>query len=130
METAMSTAARSALLMGIYIFLVAGTSLATDDARQKYDRMVEEAVRESDAYIEEKQEQIQAAEKASQAREAAAVDARVRAESERIEAQMDTVRSRGLSTTYTQGMKDNQLRQLQEKLDLLVSDPEAYFNTQ
>ena len=40
---------------------------------------------------------------------------------------MDAIRNRGLGPGFTQGMKDNLLKQLQDKLDLLTSDPEAYF---
>jgi rhamnose utilization protein RhaD (predicted bifunctional aldolase and dehydrogenase) len=100
---------------------------ATDEARQAYDKMVEESVKEADEYVDQVQkEQNEAAEEAS-AQKDAEMDARVEAERQKIEAQMDAVRNRGLGPTYTQGMKDNQLAQLQEKLDQLDSDPEAYF---
>ena len=36
--------------------LTAGPALATDEARQAYDKMVEEATQEADEYVQEKQE--------------------------------------------------------------------------
>ncbi len=111
-------------------FTFAGQALATDKARQAYDQMVEEATRESEAYLEEKEQADKAMQEAAQAEQDAALGEQVQAEQARIQAQMDAIRGRGLSTTYTRGMQDNQLQQLQEKLDLLMSDPEAYFSGQ
>lgn len=101
--------------------------LAADEARQAYDRMVEESVREADEYLEQKQKEQDAAAAAAANQQGSALDAQVQAERERIEAEMDTVRNRGLGPNFTQGMKDNLLAQLQEKLNRLLSDPEAYF---
>ena len=44
--------------------------------------------------------------------------------------QKQAVQNRGLGPDFTQGMKDNLLRELQERLDRLNSDPEAYFANQ
>lgn len=118
------------ILIGILVLIGTESSIATDKARQEYDQMVEEAVRESDAYLEEKQQEQQEALEEAQEQDEAALQERVQAESDRIQAEMDAIRGRALSSTYTQGMKDNQLQQLQEKLDLLMSDPEAYFGGQ
>ncbi len=48
----------------------------------------------------------------------------------RIAAEMDTVRERCLGPAFSQGMKDNLLRQLQDKLTQLMSNPQAYFAEQ
>lgn len=111
-------------------FHFAGQALAADQARQAYDQMVEEAKRESEAYLEEKQQADKKMQEAAQAEQDAALDERVQAEQARIQEQMDAIRGRGLSTTYTRGMQDNQLQQLQDKLDRLMRDPEAYFDQQ
>ena len=103
---------------------------ATDDARQAYDRMVEESVREADEYVQQKQEEQRQAVKEEQSEADTALTARVQAEQERILAEMETVRNRGLGPTYTQGMKENQLQELQAQLDRLTSDPDAYFGGQ
>lgn len=110
--------------------LIAGSFsslLAVDEQRQAYDKMVEEATKEADEYVQEKQNEMKAVESEAQAQQDAAFDERVQAEQARIQAEMETVQGRGLSATFTQGMKDNQLQELQEKLDQLMSDPEAYF---
>ena len=121
-----------ALRIGIVLIYLlalcpAAEIVAADKARQAYDQMVEEARRESEAYLKEKEQADEKMREAAQAQQDAALAERVQAEQTRIETQMDAIRGRGLSTTYTQGMKDNQLQQLQEKLDRLMGDPKAYF---
>lgn len=114
------------------LFVAGGFSplLAVDEQRRAYDKMVEEATKEADEYLQEKENEIKAAEAETQAQQDAALDERIRAEQERIKAKMDVVQGRGLSTTFSQGMKDNLLQQQQVKLDQLMSDPEAYFGGQ
>lgn len=104
--------------------------LAVDEQRQAYDKMVEAATQEADEYVQEKQNEMKATEAEAQSQQDAALDERVQAEQARIEAEMATVEGRGMSATFTQGMKDNLLQQLQDKLDRLTSDPEAYFRGQ
>ena len=105
-------------------------ALAADEARQAYDKMVEEATREADAYLQEKQERKQAAQKESKEGVDAELQEKVAAERKSILTEMDAVRQRGLGTNFTQGMKQNQLQALQERLDRLTSDPETYFERQ
>ncbi len=114
------------------LFVTGGVSplLAVDEQRQAYDKMVDEATKEADEYLQEKENEIKATEAEVQAQQDAALDERIRAEQERIKAEMDAVQGRGLSTTFSQGMKDNLLRQLQDKLDQLMSDPQAYLGGQ
>lgn len=127
----MKSATRVGLvLLSLSILGITGLAFAVDEARQEYNKMVEEATKEADQYLQEKQKETQAAQDEAQAQQDAALDDRVQAERARIEAQMDIVAGRGMSDTYTQGMKENQLQQLQEKLDLLTSDPAAYFGQQ
>lgn len=100
---------------------------AVDEQRKAYDKMVEEATREADDYVEEKQKkQLQAAEEQKNQSDPA-LDARVQAERERIEAEMNTIRERGLGPNFTEGMRENQLQELESKLNQLTSDPQAYF---
>lgn len=100
---------------------------AVDEQRQAYKKMVEESTREADEYLQEKQKKMQEAETKTQTKQDTGLADRVQAERKRIEAEMDTVRNRGLGPNFTQGMKDNQLQLLQDKLNNLMSDPEAYF---
>jgi len=103
---------------------------AVDEARQAYDKMVEESVKEADEYLQEKESQKKAADTQAQSMQDSALSEKIEAERTRIEAQMDEIRNRGMGGGFTQGMKDNLLKPLQDKLDLLTSDPEAYFQGQ
>jgi rhamnose utilization protein RhaD (predicted bifunctional aldolase and dehydrogenase) len=104
--------------------------LAVSEQRQAYDKMVEEATQEADEYLQEKETARKAAAAEAQSKQDASLNEKIQAESQRIQAEMDTVRQRGMGSGWTQGMRDNQLKQLQEKLDQLNSDPEAYFQNQ
>jgi rhamnose utilization protein RhaD (predicted bifunctional aldolase and dehydrogenase) len=104
--------------------------MAADEARQAYDKMVEEATQEADEYLEEKQKQMDDAKRQSRVKKDAELQARIQAEQERILKQQQAVRNRGLGPDFTQGMKDNLLQELQQRLDRLNRDPEAYFADQ
>ena len=118
------------ILLGLSAAGSAVPALAIDEARKAYDKMVEEATREADEYVQEKQKEQQAAAADTRVQKDDAFEGRVQAESQRIRKEMEIVQGRGLSSTFTQGMKDNLLKELQGKLNLLVSDPEAYFGAQ
>lgn len=100
---------------------------AVDEARQAYDKMVEESVKEADEYLQEKERQKKAADAQAQSKQDSVLSEKIEAEVQRIQAEMDAVSNRGLGPTFSQGMKDNLLKQLQDKLDRMTSDPEAYF---
>lgn len=101
--------------------------LAVSEQRQAYDKMVEESTQEADEYLQEKENAKKATEAEAQSKQDSALSEKIEAERTRIEAQMDEIRNRGMGGGFTQGMKDNLLKPLQDKLDLLTSDPEAYF---
>ena len=110
--------------------LAAGTLTplpAVDEARQAYNKMVEDSVKEADEYQQEKESQKKATDAQAQSQQDSALSEKIEAERTRIEAQMDEIRNRGMGGGFTQGMKDNQLKPLQDKLDRLNSDPEGYF---
>ncbi|MDX2452579.1 hypothetical protein [Desulfosarcina sp.] len=100
---------------------------AVDEARQAYNKMVEESTQEADEYLQEKENTKKATEAKAQSKKDSALSEKIEAERTRIEAQMDEIRNRGMGGGFTEGMKDNLLKPLQDKLDLLTSDPEAYF---
>ena len=99
---------------------------AVDEARQAYNKMVEESVKEADEYLQETENRKKAADAQSQSMQDSALTERIQAEAQRIQTEMDAVSNRGLGPTFSQGMKDNLLQQLQDKRDRLTSDPEAY----
>ena len=100
---------------------------AVDEQRQAYDQMVEEATREADEYVQQKQQEQQAAAEQMEKAANATVDERVQVERDRLEAEMDKIRERSLGPNYTEGMRENQLQELETRLDQLDSDPQAYF---
>ena len=100
---------------------------AADEQRQAYDKMVEEATREADAYVEQKQQEQKQASESAKAETDAALDERVQAERQRLQSEMETVQKRGLGPNFTEGMRANQIQELQNKLNQLTSDPQAYF---
>ena len=114
----------------LVIFACFSPSPAADEARRAYDKMVEEATREADAYLQEKEDRQQAAEAASRENENVALKEKAGAERERILTEMDAVQQRGLGPNFTQGMKESQLEKLQHRLDRLTSDPAEYFKEQ
>jgi vacuolar-type H+-ATPase subunit E/Vma4 len=120
------------LILLVCLLAVTGlpSAMAVDEARQAYDKMVEEATREADEYVEEKQKKMDDAKRESRVKKDAELQERIQAEQERIMEQKQAVQNRGLGPNFTQGMKDNLLRELQERLDRLNSDPEAYFANQ
>ncbi len=103
---------------------------AVDEARQAYNKMVEESVKEANQYEQEKENDTKAAGAKAQSKKDSALSEKIEAERTRIEAQMAEIRNRGMGGGFTEGMKDNLLKPLQDKLDLLASDPKAYFQGQ
>ena len=103
---------------------------AVDEARQAYNKMVEESVKEANQSEQEKENDTKAAGAKAQSKKDSALSEKIEAERTRIEAQMDEIRNRGMGGGFTEGMKDNLLKPLQDKLDLLTSDPKAYFQGQ
>ncbi len=114
----------------LFLFVAGSLSptLAVDEQRQAYDEMVEKSIREADEYLQEKQKKLQEIETEAQTQQDNVIEDRVQAEQKRIKAEMETVRNRGLGPNFTQGMKDNQLQKLQDKMNQLMSDPKTYFN--
>ena len=103
---------------------------AADEQREAYDRMVEEATREADEFVEQKQKEQHEAAQQGKKRANPEADEPVQAERKQIEAEMERVRERGLGPNYTEGMRDNQLQELEKKLDQLDSrSPSVHQNT-
>ena len=114
-------------LLGLLVVGAFSPLPAVDEARQAYDKMVEESVKEADEYLQEKESRKKAADTQAQSMQDSAQSEKIQAEAQRIQAEMDAGSNRGLGPTFSQGMKDNLLKQLQDKLNQLTSDPEAYF---
>lgn len=87
--------------------------------RPKFDEMVERASREADASRREREERA-AAEAAERKRIAEAKRrAEAQAERERLEKQIEAIRNRAVSPTYSNGMKQAQIDELTKKIEAL-----------
>jgi len=90
-----------------------------DRNRQEYDRMVEEASQKADRHFDQqaREKANQQAERQQQQQEEK--DRRIAEQRAVLEKQIEALRNRALSTSFTIGMRDNLIRQLQEKIDQL-----------
>jgi hypothetical protein len=99
-----------------------GATGQTDDSsarRQSYDRMIEEARKESRRSEElrrrvEKAREIEEKRKAEEKRRAA-----IEPERQRIEKEIQDIENRALSPTLTKGMKEAQIEKLRKELEAL-----------
>ncbi|MFO7713098.1 DUF4124 domain-containing protein [Desulfosarcina sp.] len=107
---------------------IQGDTGGADQNRQAYDRMVEEASQNADRHFEQQAEAKAQAAEAERARQMEAQDRRIEAERDKLQAEINAIDGRGLSTTFSAGMKENLIQQVQEKLDLLENNPDIYFS--
>ncbi len=99
-----------------------------DQTRQEYNRMVEDASNRADEQMaQDAEERAQAAEVERQ-QQADEMGQRIAAERERLQKQIDDIEGRGLGPNFSPGQKEAMIQKVQEQIDRLESDPEAYFN--
>ena len=93
----------------------------SDERRRAYDRMVEESAKEAERQFEEhaREEARRAAARKQKTHRQEAE--RVAEEQARLLEQIEEIRNRGYSASFTKGMQDNLIREVQEKLDQLKS---------
>jgi hypothetical protein len=90
--------------------------------RETYDRMVEDAGKSADQHFQRQaQEKAREAAAEQQARQNAETE-RIAAERARLQQEIEAIQGRALGPTFTQGMKDNQIQQIQDQIDRLESD--------
>ena len=90
-----------------------------EQARPGLEKMIKDVEQEnlqSDAQ-KEQEAALRKAEKERKAMEEK--NARIQAERSRLQKQIDELNNRALSPTFTQGMRDNQIKMIQEKIDAL-----------
>ncbi len=100
-----------------------------DDAkkRQEFDRMAEEAGKEADSYFEEQAQKKAQEEETEREEQLVEQSQGIEEELARLRKAIEDIQNRGLGPRFTNGMKENQIRLVQEKIDQLESDPNAYF---
>jgi hypothetical protein len=95
-----------------------------DRTRQEFDRMVEDASQNADRHFEEQAQQEAQEAEAEQQQQQDAETQRIEAERAKLQKEIDDIEGRALGPTFTTGMKENQIRLIQEKIDQLESNPE------
>jgi len=93
-----------------------------DANRQAYDRMVKEAAQEADRQFNQQEQEKARRIETKKQQEATAEALRVAQERDRLMKQIEEIKNRGYSATFTKGMQDNLIREVQEKIDKLESD--------
>jgi hypothetical protein len=89
------------------------------DNREGLQQMFQQ-VEQENREAEQRRAEREAERKAEAERRAeAAKQARIQAERDRLQEQIDALNKRALSPTFTQGMRDNQIKALQEQIDQL-----------
>mgnify|MGYP000336130874 CR=1 FL=1 len=89
----------------------------SDQVRQEFNRMVEEASQEADRHFEkEAQKKAEAAQAAQQREQEKRIEA-LRQERQKLQQEIESIRNRGLSTTFSAGQKAYLIEQVQEKID-------------
>lgn len=101
--------------------------VGVDPEREAFDRMVEDAGQSADRYFEEQAEKKDQDAQSQGGRQQQAMDRRVAQERAALQAEIDALEGRALSRTFSLGMKKNLIQAVQEKIDQLEDDPEAYF---
>lgn len=89
------------------------------EAQDAYDKMIKEVQNENrQTDMERAQEAKQKELKEKEAAEAAR-KAKIQAERDRLQKQIDELKGRALSPTFSPGMRDNLIKQIQEQIDAL-----------
>lgn len=92
---------------------------AEEENRQGLQEMYDQVDREN-READQRRAEREAARKAEAERKAAAQkEARTKAERDRLQQQIDSLKQRALSPTFTKGMRDNQIEALQKQIDEL-----------
>ncbi|MDA8138431.1 MAG: DUF4124 domain-containing protein [Desulfobacteraceae bacterium] len=97
-----------------------GTETPSDEnLRPKYQEMLERVKQES-SESDQRKAQEAAARQAEEERAAQAQkDAKKQAERDRLQKQIDELKNRAVSPTFSKGMRDNLIQELQKQIDAL-----------
>ncbi len=92
--------------------------------RPEYDRMVEEAKAER-RQLEQERKAAEAAKAAERKRQAELErQSRIDAQRKELEREIEAIRNRALSPTFSKGMQEAQIKAIQEQIDQLEASPE------
>ncbi len=91
-----------------------------DRSRQEYNRMVEDASRKADRHFKEQARKKDQQAEVRQQRQQEEKDQQIDAERARLLKELETIQKRGYSSTFTKGMKESLIKEVQDKLDRLA----------
>lgn len=93
--------------------------VGADRNRQEFDRMVEGASEEADRHFDQqaRKKKQQATKRQQQKKET--LERQAAEERARLMKEIEAIQNRGLGPNFTKGMRDNLIRDLQEKIDEL-----------
>jgi DNA topoisomerase VI subunit B len=92
-----------------------------DQHRQEFDRMVKDASREADRHFKQQAQEKARQAEAKQRQQQAEKAQQIAAEKARLLKEIEAIQQRAFSPTFTKGMQDNLIREVQEKIDRLES---------
>ncbi len=95
--------------------------------RRAYDQMVEEYQDQAAQMENDSRRAIERQSAREQLNRKDQLDEKVRYERQRLEYQIQQLRRRAVSPTYSQGMRSGQIQALEEQRQMLVNDPQRYF---
>ena len=90
-----------------------------DQNRRNYEAMVKAASKEADRHFEQQDRKKAMQAEAKRRREQAAQDEKVAEERARLMKEIEAIEKRGYSATFTKGMKENLIKEVQAKIDQL-----------
>jgi hypothetical protein len=97
----------------------------SDRIRQEYDRMVEEASQNADRQFEEQAQKKAREAETERNRKQEQHAQQLEQEREKLQQEIESLKNRGLSTTFSAGQKEHLIKQLQDKIDQLNKKPES-----
>lgn len=100
----------------------------TEQVRQEYDRMVEEASQEADRHFEEQAEKQAKAREAARQREQEKHRQQLEQKRQELQQELESIRNRGLSTTFSAGQKEYLMKQVQDQIDRIDKELQANIN--
>ncbi|MFZ1984786.1 MAG: DUF4124 domain-containing protein [Desulfatitalea sp.] len=90
-----------------------------EENRQGLQQMFEQVEQENREADQRRAEKAAAAKAEAQRKAQAAREAKIQAKRDRLQQQIDALNKRGLSSTFTKGMRDNQIKALEKQIDAL-----------
>jgi flagellar biosynthesis GTPase FlhF len=96
--------------------------------RQEYDRMVDEASQEADQHFEKQSEKKARARDTEKQRGKEQRNQQLEQERQKLLKEIDALRNRGLSATFSEGQREYLIKQIQDQIDQIDEKRQADLN--